>query len=353
MTTKISFVFLILLKSLLESSDSLCYFISFSLLFPFSFCYNLFLSPCPSLCTCYHSPPTVSCQSYNLSRVPFPLPIQARRVFLQNNHISEIGPGLFSPLTSVLWLFSNHITFLQPDTFHRLENLEELDLSNNPYLPPLQTNTFEGLKSLRSLHLYHCHIKWLPAGLFKGLYSLRYLYLQHNHLTQLQDGLFQDLSNLSQLFLHGNLLQSLSTELFLGLCNLDRLLLHSNQLVSVSTRAFWGLNSLTVLFLFNNSLSSLPGDSLQPLTSLQFLRLNGNPWHCDCSCHSLWGWFHSNPGISSSPVLCASPPSLQGRDMRSLDEKDMHFCSSHNPSFTRNLSGIAFSPKSSSFNRGN
>ncbi|XP_018421777.1 PREDICTED: reticulon-4 receptor-like 2 [Nanorana parkeri] len=333
-------------------SGFLLYPLSFLLLLPLSRSYPFSLSPCPSLCTCYPSPPTASCQSHNLSRVPSPLPNQARRVFLQNNQISELGPGLFSPFTSVLWLFSNRISVLRPGTFQGLEHLEELDLGKNPYLPPLQPDTFSGLNYLLSLHLYQCNIHRLPADLFRGLHSLRYLYLQHNRLTGLPDGLFGDLSNLTQLFLYGNLLQSLPAGTFFGLSSLDRLLLHSNRLVTISPAAFTGLSSLTILFLFNNSLPSLSGDSLRSLPSLQFLRLNGNPWHCDCSCRSLWGWFRSSPGVSSSPVTCSSPPALRGRDLRFLEERDMRYCTSHSPLPTGNLSGLSFPPKPSSFYKG-
>ncbi|KAG9468259.1 hypothetical protein GDO78_023140, partial [Eleutherodactylus coqui] len=331
---------------------SLHYLLGFLLLLPLSLSYPFSLAPCPSLCTCYPSPPTASCQSHNLSRVPSPLPRQARRVFLQNNQISDLAPGLFSPFTSVLWLFSNRISVLRQGTFQGLGHLEELDLGKNPSLPPLQPDTFSGLSSLLSLHLYQCNIHRLPAELFRGLHSLRYLYLQHNRLTGLPDGLFRDLSNLTQLFLYGNLLQSLPAESFRGLSSLDRLLLHSNRLVTISPVAFKGLSSLTILFLFNNSLPSLSGDCLRSLPSLQFLRLNGNPWHCDCSCRSLWGWFRSSPAISSSPVTCSSPPAFRGVDLRSLEERDLRFCSSHNPIPTGNLSGLSFPPKPSTFYRG-
>ncbi|XP_075698361.1 reticulon-4 receptor-like 2 [Rhinoderma darwinii] len=330
---------------------SLQYLLGFLLLLPLSLSSPYSLSPCPSLCTCYPSPPTASCQSHNLSRVPSPLPSKARRVFLQNNQISDLGPGLFSPFTSILWLFSNRISVLRPETFKGLEHLEDLDLGKNPNLPPLQPDTFSGLNSLLSLHLYQSNIHRLPAELFRGLHSLRYLYLQHNRLTGLPNGLFRDLSNLTQLFLYGNLLQSLPAGTFLGLSSLDRLLLHSNRLVTISPVAFSGLSSLTILYLFNNSLPSLSGDCLRSLPSLQFLRLSGNPWHCDCSCRSLWGWFRSSPKVSSSPVNCSSPPAFRGRDLRSLQERDLRFCSSHNPIPTGNLSGLSFPPKPSSFYR--
>uniref|UniRef100_A0A8C3UYI8 Reticulon 4 receptor like 2 n=1 Tax=Catharus ustulatus TaxID=91951 RepID=A0A8C3UYI8_CATUS len=141
---------------------------------------------CPALCTCYVSPPTVSCQANNFSSVPAGLPPGARRLFLQNNVI---------------------------------------------------------------------------GGVFRGLSSL------------------------------------------------DRLLLHANRLAAIHRRAFGGLARLTILYLFNNSLVALPGDPLAALPSLQFLRLNANPWACDCRARPLWAWFRRTR-VSSSPVPCASPPGV-------------------------------------------
>ncbi|NXN21295.1 R4RL2 protein, partial [Nycticryphes semicollaris] len=280
---------------------------------------------CPALCTCYVSPPTVSCQANNFSSVPAGLPPGARRLFLQNNIIGALRAGTFGPSTVTLWLYSNNISSIQPGTFRHLPALEELDLGDNPHLRVLAPDTFHGLRRLQALHLYRCQLASLPSGIFRGLHSLQYLYLQENRLLYLQDDLFADLANLSHLFLHGNRVRALSEGVFRGLPSLDRLLLHANQLVAIHHRAFRGLARLTILYLFNNSLVALPGDPLAALPALQFLRLNANPWACDCRARPLWAWFRRTR-VSSSPVPCASPPHRRGTDLRHLRPRDFDAC---------------------------
>ncbi|NXO01112.1 R4RL2 protein, partial [Rhinopomastus cyanomelas] len=280
---------------------------------------------CPALCTCYVSPPTVSCQANNFSSVPTGLPPSARRLFLQNNVIRALRAGTFGPSTVTLWLYSNNISSIQPGTFHHLPALEELDLGDNPHLRVLAPDTFHGLQRLQALHLYRCQLASLPTGIFRGLYSLQYLYLQENGLLYLQDDLFADLANLSHLFLHGNRVRALSAGVFRGLTSLDRLLLHANRLSAIHRHAFRGLSRLTILYLFNNSLTALPGDPLATLPALQFLRLNANPWACDCRARPLWAWFRRTR-VSSSPVPCASPPQRRGTDLRQLHLRDFDAC---------------------------
>ncbi|KAM6309118.1 reticulon-4 receptor-like 2 [Aegotheles albertisi] len=280
---------------------------------------------CPALCTCYVSPPTVSCQANNFSSVPAGLPPGARRLFLQNNIIGALRAGTFGPSTVTLWLYSNNISSIQPGTFRHLPALEELDLGDNPHLRVLAPDTFHGLRRLQALHLYRCQLASLPSGIFRGLHSLQYLYLQENVLLYLQDDLFADLGNLSHLFLHGNRLRALSGGVFRGLPSLDRLLLHANRLSAIHRHAFAGLARLTILYLFNNSLSVLPGDALAALPALQFLRLNANPWACDCRARPLWAWFR-RARVSSSAVPCASPPHRRGDDLRHLRPRDFDAC---------------------------
>ncbi|XP_064309266.1 reticulon-4 receptor-like 2 [Phalacrocorax carbo] len=280
---------------------------------------------CPALCTCYVSPPTVSCQANNFSSVPAGLPPGARRLFLQNNVIRALRAGTFGPSTVTLWLYSNNISSIQPGTFRHLPALEELDLGDNPHLRVLAPDTFHGLRRLQALHLYRCQLASLPSAIFRGLHSLQYLYLQENGLLYLQDDLFADLANLSHLFLHGNRVRALSEGVFRGLPSLDRLLLHANRLVTIHRHAFQGLAHLTILYLFNNSLVALPGDPLAALPALQFLRLNANPWACDCRARPLWAWFRRTR-VSSSPVPCASPPHRRGTDLRHLRPRDFDAC---------------------------
>ncbi|MBN3278664.1 R4RL2 protein, partial [Polyodon spathula] len=280
---------------------------------------------CPRLCVCYPSPMMVSCQSQNFSAVPAGIPYDSQRVFLQNNRITELQAQSFGFQTQVLWLNSNNISSIKPDSFSDMRDLEELDLGDNPFLRTLHPDSFRGLDKLQSLHMYRCQLGTLPGNIFKKLYSLQFLYLQDNLLQHIQDNLFSDLVNLTHLFLHGNRIRVLSENVFRGLVNLDRLLLHENRVRQVNRKAFRDLGHLTTLFLFNNALTDLPASALSDLSSLQFLRLNGNPWSCSCQARPLWEWFRQ-VRISSSELLCAGPEERKGLDLRFLREIDFAPC---------------------------
>lgn len=150
--------------------------------------------------------------------------------------------------------------------------------------------------------------------------------LKDNHLEYLQDDLFVDLHNLSHLFLHGNRLWSLHQNTFRGLGALDRLLLHHNQLQWVDRLAFHDLRRLTTLYLFNNSLTELAGECLSQVPALEYLRLNDNPWECDCKALSLWDWLKKFRGSTSS-VGCMAPAELAGKDLKQLRKEDFPNCS--------------------------
>ncbi|XP_067103608.1 reticulon-4 receptor-like 2b [Osmerus mordax] len=299
---------------------------------------------CPRLCVCYTTPMTVSCQSQNYTSVPVGVPYDSQRVFLQKNRITELRADSFGFETQVLWLYSNNITWIEAGAFSNLRVLEELDLGDNPLLQRLEGGAFRGLEKLQSLFMHRCKLATLPHDLFHKLYSLQFLYLQENQLHFLQDDLFSDLVNLTHLFLHGNRIRTLSENVFRGLVNLDRLLLHDNRIRQVNRRAFRDLGRLTILYLFNNSLSELPGQAMKDAKSVQFLRLNGNPWSCGCEARPLWEWFRE-ARISSSELMCSSPSPRRGTDLRFLREMDFAPCPLPDPGSLAGSTTTTFSTK--------
>ncbi|XP_054029220.1 reticulon-4 receptor [Dryobates pubescens] len=283
---------------------------------------------CPGACVCYSEPKiTISCQQQGLTAIPAEIPVQSQRIFLHSNRIPLVRATSFSSCRnmSILWLHSNNISLIEPGAFYGLSKLEELDLSDNTNLRAINPVTFRGLVHLHTLHLDRCGLLELSTGLFRGLFSLQYLYLQDNNLQVLLDDTFLDLANLTYLFLHGNKIRSLSENVFRGLVNLDRLLLHQNRVSLVHPRAFHDLGKVMTLYLFNNNLTVLAGDTMAPLVSLQYLRLNGNQWVCDCQARSLWNWFKQFKG-SSSELECHLPPRLAGRDLKKLQSSDLEGC---------------------------
>ncbi|XP_061459258.1 reticulon-4 receptor-like [Rhineura floridana] len=283
---------------------------------------------CPGACVCYSEPKiTISCQQQGLGAIPTEIPIQTQRIFLHSNKITLIRSTSFTSChnMSILWIHSNNISLVEPGAFFGLNKLEELDLSDNMNLRSINPSTFQGLVHLHTLHLHRCGLLELSTGLFRGLFSLQYLYLQDNNLQNLLDDTFLDLANLTYLFLHGNKIKSLSENVFRGLINLDRLLLHQNRVSVVHRRAFHDLGKVMTLYLFNNNLTVLTGEMMAPLVALQYLRLNGNQWVCDCQARSLWEWFKQFKG-SSSELECHLPAHLAGRDLKRLQSADLEGC---------------------------
>ncbi|KAG7480904.1 hypothetical protein MATL_G00061170 [Megalops atlanticus] len=283
---------------------------------------------CPAMCVCYSEPrPTVACQQQGLFSIPTEIPIRSQRIFLQSNKLTVVRSTSFSSChnLTVLWLYSNNISHIEAGAFYGLEKLEQLDIGDNNNLRIINPTAFRGLSKLHTLHLHRCGLSDLPVGVFRGLFSLQYLYLQDNNLLTLHDDTFLDLANLTYLFLHNNKIKTVSDNMLRGLVNLDRLLLHQNRVTFVQQRAFHDLGKLTTLFLFYNNLTVLSGETMDPLVSLQYLRLNGNQWICDCRARTLWDWFKRFKG-SSSELECHVPASLEGKDLKKLKSSDLEGC---------------------------
>ncbi|XP_015234321.1 PREDICTED: reticulon-4 receptor [Cyprinodon variegatus] len=283
---------------------------------------------CPAKCVCYSEPrPTVACQQQGLFSIPSEIPVRSQRIFLQSNKLTVVRSTSFSSChnLTVLWLYSNNISYIEAGAFFGLEKLEELDIGDNSNLRTISPTAFRGLTKLHTLHLHRCGLSELPVGVFRGMFSLQYLYLQDNNIPTLHDDTFVDLANLTYLYLHNNKIKIVTDNMFRGLINLDRLLLHQNRVIFVQPSAFSDLGKLKSLFLFFNNLTVLTGETMDPLISLQYLRLNGNQWICDCRARTIWDWFKRFKG-SSSELECHVPEFLAGKDLKQLKSEELEGC---------------------------
>ncbi|KAL7837843.1 hypothetical protein SRHO_G00275540 [Serrasalmus rhombeus] len=159
---------------------------------------------------------------------------------------------------------------------------------------------------------------WIPQipSDFLVLYSdLVYLDLRNNSLSHIEPGTLSTSSRLVFLDLGSNNLTEIPKGAFGESRSLIKLRLGNNPYLSmVNEDAFRGLTSLRELELERNALSGLQVGALSQLPSLRVVRLEGNPWVCNCTFANLFTWLIENShklphGIES--MECSLP--MDGR----------------------------------------
>ncbi|XP_073682284.1 leucine-rich repeat-containing protein 38 [Garra rufa] len=139
---------------------------------------------------------------------------------------------------------------------------------------------------------------WIPRipSDFLVLYSdLVYLDLRNNSLSHIEPGTLSTSSRLVFLDLGCNNLTEIPKGTFGESRSLIKLRLGNNPYLSmVNEDAFMGLTSLRELELERNALSGLQVGALSQLPSLRVLRLEGNPWVCNCNFANLFTWLVEN-----------------------------------------------------------
>ncbi|KAG7519481.1 leucine-rich repeat-containing protein 38-like [Solea senegalensis] len=169
--------------------------------------------------------------------------------------------------------------------------------------------------NVRRLLLSNNWIPWIPSD-FLVLYSdLVYLDLRNNSLTKMDPGTLSTSSRLVFLDLGNNNLTDIPSGTFGESRSLIKLRMGNNPYLTVVGKdAFMGLTSLRELDLERNGFTELDVRVLEPLSSLQMLRLEGNPWLCNCHFAKLFVWLTENSHKLPSGmegIECALP--LLGR----------------------------------------
>lgn len=230
-----------------------------------------------------------------------------------------------------------------PESFHTLENLQELKISHNP-LRNAFTSLLNPLTSLEYLDMSYCNLRHVKNETFSKMTMLKKLILSGNKLHTLERGLFTNLTRLEsleldncdlttpinsnvfkdrpynsivELKLRGNPLSitknrpilprqlskleildfsncnvtNFPTESFTNTRNLTSLNLSGNKISSLDGLAFLKkLSLLERLDLSNNNLSTINPRIFRSNKRLSHLNLIGNPFKCDCNIVEMWNW---------------------------------------------------------------
>uniref|UniRef100_A0A8D2CQ49 Leucine rich repeat containing 52 n=1 Tax=Sciurus vulgaris TaxID=55149 RepID=A0A8D2CQ49_SCIVU len=161
-------------------------------------------SKCPNNCQCQAQ--EVVCTGVQLTEYPRDVPLDTRRLYLNDNKMASLPAmplGLLSDLVYLdcrnnrirevmdytfigvfkliyLDLSSNNLTSISPFSFSVLSNLVQLSIANNPHLLSLHKHTFANTSSLRHLDLRNTGLQTLDHDAFHHLTALQTLYLSGN-----------------------------------------------------------------------------------------------------------------------------------------------------------------------------
>lgn len=153
---------------------------------------------CPRECHCDRVAQIADCSNRKLLRVPNGFPKDIKRIRLERNNITELGPY----------------------AFEGLKRLQRIDLSNNNLLKIDPLAFSGGLQSLNSLILYSNKLNQLPVNIFSELSQLQLLLLNANSIQCISKELLQPLTNLNLLSLYDNNIETLPNGTFDGLKNI-------------------------------------------------------------------------------------------------------------------------------------
>ncbi|XP_053330025.1 nyctalopin-like [Spea bombifrons] len=243
---------------------------------------------CPSLCHC-SSDDDVYCDKMGFRSLPLNLPVSAVSLYLEGNLFRVLTFNAFKnvPILQNLWINQNNLTFLYPGAFISLNNLKELNLSENSRLTYLHAHTFRGLFSLIFLDLSSCNLFEIHPLVFSHVVSLEVLNLGSNKFHYIPQAL-RKLHNLTTLSLENNHIEAIGKNSFKNQQALRDLNLRRNRIWVIENDAFNELNKLNVLNLGHNSLSYLPNQLFSDLIQVRIMYLEAN-WitRINCSFNSL------------------------------------------------------------------
>lgn len=215
------------------------------------------------------------CLKSNLTKIPTnitELSLHLIKLFVHNDGTKVLVLNSLKKMINLieLELYNCELERI-PHAIFSLTVLQELDLKSNNIRTIEEIISFQHLKRLTCLKLWHNKIITIPSSISQ-VKSLESLHLSHNKLESLPQALF-NLPKLRHLDLSHNSIAVLPPDVGL-LNNLQHLAINSNKLEGLPLNLF-RCTKLKVLCLGNNALTMLP-EAVGQLVQLTQLELRGN-----------------------------------------------------------------------------
>ncbi|KAK7866010.1 hypothetical protein R5R35_012303 [Gryllus longicercus] len=247
---------------------------------------------------------------------------QLRVLQLDDNQLRTVPTPAFKLLDCLaeLHVGLNAFATLPDDAFRGLGRLTVLDLSGAG-LVNISEHAFRGLDGLRTLKLADNRLRTVPTKQLAPLSRLEELTVGQNEFSALEPHAFQGLTNLRVLDVSGAAqLERVRKGSLADNLNLETLVLSSNKrLASVEEGALAGLPNLRHLVLRDNAFVTFP-ESMTTWPELRRVDLAENPLECQCGLLWLKDLLVQR---NSSQVLCAAPPHLKERPLKSLSGDEL------------------------------
>ncbi|KAM7400987.1 hypothetical protein PAMA_005268 [Pampus argenteus] len=232
---------------------------------------------CPYKCQCFTAV-QVLCADERMTSLPSNMSKQVKDFIIMTSSVAYLFPQSLeaSPQLNKLVFLNNALRSIHSQVFEPLTELQELEISGNPWLEHLYLGTFSKQGNLTKLLLNYNRFQTVLYGMFDSLKKLETLQMKGNILSDLPTFLFLKLHNLRILDLSQNKLQEVKEETFSGLARLEILKINNNLITNVSTDTFSSVSQLIELNLEGNKISDLADDIFSVLTKLRVLNLRGN-----------------------------------------------------------------------------
>jgi len=205
-----------------------------------------------------------------------------KKLHMKSNKLNSYKGDIYSGMGNgselqLLDLSENEITYLYPESFQLLPNLEWISFSKNRF-SFFPTQFIKTLSKLKSLNLEKNQIKSLEDNDFANMPRLRELKLAHNEIESISETAFQNSSQLQYIDISHNNISELKSDVFNGILRLELLASHNNM-TTIPANIFlkkkvWRLESLD---LSHNKFTEIPVDVLQnQYISLETLKISHN-----------------------------------------------------------------------------